>query len=189
MARPRSDHKREAIMDAAIRVFAARGLGAPTAEIAREAKVANGSLFTYFATKTELLNALYIELKSEMAAGGPKDLAPDADVREQMLNLWVRWMDWAARYPERRRTLALLGVSDEISAESRQAGHAAMAGIAKLMERSRANGPMRDVPLPFVVALMSAAADTTIDYIIEDPEHADQHARTGFEALWRMIAS
>jgi AcrR family transcriptional regulator len=38
-------------MSAAIRVIASEGLGAPTATIAKEAGVSNGSLFTYFETK------------------------------------------------------------------------------------------------------------------------------------------
>jgi AcrR family transcriptional regulator len=43
-------------MTAATRVIAAQGLSAPTAVIAREAGVANGSLFTYFETKADLIN-------------------------------------------------------------------------------------------------------------------------------------
>lgn len=30
--------------------------------------------------------------------------------------------------------------------------------------------------------------DTTIDFMIRDPEHADKHRGAGFDALWRMIA-
>ena len=60
MARPRSDEKRSAIMSAAIHVIASQGLGAATATIAKEAGVSNGSLFTYFQTKADLFNQLYI---------------------------------------------------------------------------------------------------------------------------------
>ena len=63
-----------------------------------------------------------------------------------------------------------------------------MAGVRKLLERSRENGPMRDAPLGFVVALMSALADTTIDFMIHDPANADKHCMAGFDALWRMVA-
>ncbi len=55
MARPKSDDKRSAIVSAAIRVIAGQGLGAATATIAKEAGVSNGSLFTYFETKADLL--------------------------------------------------------------------------------------------------------------------------------------
>ena len=64
--RPRSDEKRSAILQAATRVIVMQGLSAPTAGIAKEAGVANGSLFTYFETKTDLFNHPYLELKAEM---------------------------------------------------------------------------------------------------------------------------
>lgn len=62
-----------------------------------------------------------------------------------------------------------------------------MAGIAKLLERSRENGPMRNAPLGFVIALMSALADATIDFMIRDPANAKKHSKAGFDALWRML--
>jgi AcrR family transcriptional regulator len=143
MAKPRSEEKRSAIMAAAVRVIAAQGLGAPTATIAQEAGVANGSLFTYFETKADLFNQLYLELKSELASVSLKGLPVTADLRKQMLHAWSRSMDWAVSNPEKRRALAQLGVSDEITPASREAGHKTMAGIAALLERSRAGGPMR----------------------------------------------
>jgi AcrR family transcriptional regulator len=93
MARPRSDEKRGAIMAAATRVIAAQGLGAATAAIAQEAGVSNGSLFTYFETKADLLNHLYLELKTEMAAAALEGLPPgESGVRTQMQHAWSGWL-------------------------------------------------------------------------------------------------
>jgi AcrR family transcriptional regulator len=188
MARPRSDDRRSAILSAAIRVIAAQGLGAATATIAKEAGVSNGSLFTYFETKADLLNQLYLELKTEMAAAGLDGLPTESDIRVQVLHMWSHWLRWATSCPEKRRTLAHLDVSDDITPESHQAARHALAGVRKLLERSREHGPMRDAPLGFVVALMSALADTPIDFMIDDPANADQHCTAGFDALWRMVA-
>jgi AcrR family transcriptional regulator len=187
MARPRSDDRRNAIMSAAIRVIASQGLGAATATIAEEAGVSNGSLFTYFETKADLMNHLYIELKAEMAAAALDRLPTESDIRKQALHMWSHWLRWATSCPEKRRTLARLGVSDDITPESRQTGRQTMAGIAKLLERSRENGPMRNAPLGFVVALMSAMADATIDFMVTDPANANKHSKAAFDALWRMI--
>jgi hypothetical protein len=63
MARPLSEEKRTAILEATAEVVAMLGVSAPTAKIAKEAGVAEGTLFTYFANKDELLNGLYLELK------------------------------------------------------------------------------------------------------------------------------
>jgi AcrR family transcriptional regulator len=119
-------------MSAAIRVIAARGLGAPTATIAKEAGVSNGSLFTYFETKADLLNQLYVGLKTEMGAAALAGLPIDGDIREQMLHVWTHWLRWATSCPEKRRTLAHLGGSDDINLESHQTASRTMTGIASL---------------------------------------------------------
>src|ERR1700678_4584941 len=103
MPRPRSDDQRAAILDAAALVISVQGLGAATATIAREAGVSNGSLFTYFDTKADLLNQLYLELKTEMGAAAPGGLPVEADVREQLFSLCSGWLRWATAYPERAR--------------------------------------------------------------------------------------
>ncbi|MBS0276092.1 MAG: TetR/AcrR family transcriptional regulator [Proteobacteria bacterium] len=188
MARPLSDVKRTAILAAAARVIAAEGLGAPTAAIAREAGVSNGSLFTYFATKADLLNTLYLDIKSDLAAASLKGVSPKSSVRKQMQQMWSQRIHWAIAAPDKRRALAHLNVSDEITAETREAGHRVMAGIAKLMTDARAKGPMRGTPHGFLVALTNATADATIEFIVTDKRNAAKHIATSFEALWRMIA-
>src|SRR5258708_16603228 len=68
MVRPKSEDKRNAILGAATRLFAERGLtAAPTSEISKQAGVAEGTLFTYFKTKDDLINPLYREIKLELA--------------------------------------------------------------------------------------------------------------------------
>ncbi|HEY1903374.1 MAG TPA: TetR/AcrR family transcriptional regulator [Terracidiphilus sp.] len=187
MPRPRSDAKRSAILEAATRVIVTEGLSAPTAGIAKDAGVANGSLFTYFETKTDLFNQLYLELKSEMAATALKDLPVDEELRKQFFQVWQNWTNWAVSFPEKRQALAQLSVSAEITAENRAAGHKMMANLAELVERSRANGPMRSAPLGFVLALMNSVAEATMDYMTHDPANANKHCKAGFDALWRMV--
>ena len=187
MARPRSEDKRTAIMEAATRVIVAQGLSAPTATIALEAGISNGSLFTYFQTKTDLFNQLYLELKAGMAAAALGGLPAKAGLRGQMFHLWSNWMDWAMSNPEKRRALAQLDVSDEITPATRAAAHKSMAGIAELLERSRASGPMREAPKGFVVAIMNSMAEATMDFMIRDPAKADKHCKVGFDAVWRVV--
>lgn len=187
MARPRSDDKRRAIIVAASRVISSQGLSASTAMIAKEAGVSNGSLFTYFETKADLFNRLYVELKEEIAEVALGELPAESSVRERMFHVWSRWGHWAVSFPEKHRTLAQLSVSDDITPEGLQAGHLAFAGIRELIEQSRANGPMGDTPLNFIAALMSGLAEATIGFMINDPPNAEAHCIRGFGAFWRML--
>jgi AcrR family transcriptional regulator len=188
VARPKSDDKRSAILAAATRVIFRQGLSAPTALIAEEASIAAGSLFTYFATKAALFNQLYLELKEEMATAALEGLPARADVRGQFFHVWSNWMQWAVSHPEHRRVLAQLGVSEEITPATRAAGHQTMAGLASLMEQSRAKGPLHDAPMAFVASIMNSLAEATMDFMIQDPRHAHKHCKLGFEALWRVLS-
>jgi AcrR family transcriptional regulator len=174
-------------MEAATRLIVIHGLSAPTAMIAQEAGVSNGSLFTYFETKADLFNQLYLELKAGMASAVLEGLPAGAELRDQVFHLWSNWMAWAVSNPEKRRALAQLGVSDEITPASRAAAHKTMAGVGELLERSRANGPMRDAPMGFVVAIMNSLAEATMDFMTQDPANAKKHSKVGFDALWRVI--
>ena len=174
-------------MKAAIRIIASQGLGAPTALIAKEAGVSNGSLFTYFATKPDLLNHLYVALKMESAGTALGGLPTRSDLREQMRHMWIHWLHWATAHPDKRRTLAHLSVSEDVTAESRRAGSHAFAGVAELLERSRAGGPMRDAPIGLVAALMTGVAEAAMDVMARDPANADAHCAEAFDAMWRMI--
>ena len=102
-------------------------------------------------------------------------LPTGAEHREQLWSLSQHWMNWAVSYPEKRRALAQLGVSDEITPEIRAAGHKAMAGVAGLLEQIRASGPMRKAPMGFVGAIMNSIAEATIDFMTQDSTHAKQN--------------
>jgi AcrR family transcriptional regulator len=188
VARPKSEDKRNALMTAATQVIAAQGLSAPTAVVAREAGVSNGSLFTYFATKADLFNQLYLELKTAVATASLRGLSIEAPLPEQFSHMWTNWMRWATSNPDKRRALTLLDVSDLITRETRAASHQAMAEVAAMLERARARGPMREAPMEFVVAIMNSLADVTMDFTIKDPANADAHRKVGFDALWRTLA-
>ena len=152
MARLKSEDKRNGLVAAATSVIAAQGLGAPTALIAREARVANGSLFTYFETKADLFNQLFLELKTDMAAASLAGRAAEAPLREQFRLLWDNWMTWATANPDKRRVLALLSVCDEITGPTKAAAQRAMAEIAELVAQARARGPLQDAPAGFAEA-------------------------------------
>lgn len=188
MARPRSKDKRNAIMAAATHVIVSRGLSAPTAAIAQEAGVANGTLFTYFETKADLFNQLYLELKSEMVAVALAGFPDRRKLRDQMFHVWSNWMTWAVSNPEKRRAFQQLDVSEEITPASRRAGHKIMAEIGELLERCRAAGPMRDSTMAFAATLMNSMAEATMDFMVHDSKNADKHCKDGFSAFWRVIA-
>lgn len=189
MARPRSDERRTSILEAATRVISSQGLtAAATSAIAKDAGVSNGSLFVYFDTKTTLLNDLYVQLKKEMGEAAFADLPTSPDPREQLHDVWMRWLAWATTHPDKRRTLAQLEVSEDISAESHTLVRESQRDMAELLERSRAGGPMADVSISFALVVTGAIADATMDALIRDPAGPERRSEAAFEAVWRVLA-
>lgn len=93
MARPKSEDRRNAILEAATRLFAERGLAAaPTSEISKLAGVAEGTLFTYFEKKDDLINALYREIKPELADAMMSDFPRKKTVRTRLQHVWSRFV-------------------------------------------------------------------------------------------------
>src|ERR1700681_4971361 len=120
MARTLSEEKRTAILEAASEVVAMLGVSAPTAKIAKEAGVAEGTLFTYFANKDELLNRLYLELKMDLCAAMMTGYPAGTSVIVRNRHAWDRFIGCASAQPLKRRAMRQLAVSDRITEESKK---------------------------------------------------------------------
>ncbi len=189
MARPKSDDKRLAILDAAVKLFAERGPGStPTAAISMAARVAEGTLFNYFATKEELVNAVYRTLKSEVAESLGRSSPTAADARLRFRHVWDRYIAWGISHPEKFRVLELLDASDSITEESRQIGQAALKEIERVAKDSIRKKRIRNTSLPYLAAVMTTLAETTITFAADNQQSRIDYSSAGFEIFWTGIA-
>ena len=79
------------IMDASIKLFVERGFhGTSTAEIAKTAGVATGTLFHYFKTKEELINRLYVYTKENMLNEISEQYDHKKTFKENIKPLWLK---------------------------------------------------------------------------------------------------
>jgi hypothetical protein len=82
--------KRQAILRAAIRVFAHNGyFSSKVADIAREAGVADGTVYLYFKSKEEILHSIFDRSMEEGIAEGRKLLEGISDPREKLRRIAV----------------------------------------------------------------------------------------------------
>ena len=188
VARQKSEDKRSAILEAATRVFAERGLGAATSAISGAAGIAEGTLFTYFETKDALVNALYRELKLEMAAEMMAGFPRGESVRTRLEHVWNQYVEWGRRNPLRQRTLKQVEVWNGLTKESKKAASAPFAELEKMIEEAERERIVQDLPRRFVEATMGALAETVIELARQDPQRAKVYQKAGFEMLWGGIA-
>jgi AcrR family transcriptional regulator len=143
--------RRTQILDAATRVFASKGFNRATIrDVAQDAGVADGTIYNYFANKTDLLFGLLDRLNDTERRPASLALAAEtsfadyfrAYLRERVEALWSNADLFRAVLPELLANPALRArYFDEVIAPTMALGEAAFAGLA-------ANGMMRNLDLP-----------------------------------------
>jgi AcrR family transcriptional regulator len=187
MARARSPEKRSAILEAAVEEIAKSGLGASTAEIARSAGVAAGTLFTYFASKDELLNELYFELKMEVYARLNGEFPHGASLERRARHVWSSYLHWAIDFPEKRKVSVVLNVSDLITGETRARTAAERGAVDATLSELGSRPALRGLPPGFAAAAMSAMQEATLDFIAKQPKQREQLIERAFQVFWRAL--
>jgi AcrR family transcriptional regulator len=187
VARPLSEQKREAILTSAAELVATMGTGAPTAKIAKGAGLAEGTLFTYFASKDELLNQLYLELKAELSDAMLESYPANGSVRERSRHVWDRFIDWGAAHPIKRNAMRQLSVSERITEDSKRRVGAAFRDVNTMLEQSLADGLLKDQPPAFIGAILEALAETTLEFIARDPQKREQYKQAGLQVFLNII--
>jgi len=187
MAKPKSEDKRNAILSAATQVFAERGLGAPTAAITSAAGIAEGSLFTYFKTKDELINALYRELKLELADAMMSGFPRKQSVRHRLEHVWNGYVQWGVANPDHQKVLKQIQFWGGLTQESKQAGAAPFTEMQRMTEDAVTQRIFKDIPQTLIGATLVALAEMTMDFMVREPEKVEVYRTAGFEMLWAAV--
>lgn len=186
MARPKSDKKREAILEAAMAVFAERGIGhAPTSAISTAAGVAEGTLFTYFKTKDELINELYRELRKEMDRE-MTDYPFTADARTRLRYVWDRYLSLAMRFPKRLKVMQQLRASGRLLKDAEAPNMAIMELLHTTREAAEVGG-LHNASAEFLVLMFRAQAEATVEFIGAHRDLEAESRELGFKLVWRGL--
>lgn len=179
MARPRSDGKRKAILEAALRVFAERGVGnTPTSAISEAAGVAEGSLFTYFTTKAELINELYAEMRREFDRL-LIDLPAQANAQARLRFIWDKFVNLGISQPERLTVIRQIRASGKLLKENERPGAMVLETLGATRDAVTGGG-LHDAPLEFLVLQLRAQAEATVEFILAHPEQEAECREMGF---------
>lgn len=165
-ARPlRADaaRNREALLTAAEEEFAARGLDASIADIARRAGVAKGTVFRHFATKEALATAIAARHAEELTALARR-LRAEPDPEAALLEFLTE----AAGRLQRRRVAVLMTVpapGSELARLQRQVHDE----VVLLVDKARDAGAVRPDITGTDVFLLMCAPVHTVDYLADPP--------------------
>jgi AcrR family transcriptional regulator len=189
MARPRSEDRRASLLDAATKVFAEHGVSAPTSLISKTAKVSEGSFFTYFKTKDELINALYREIRLDLASAVMNGFPRKASVRDRLEHVWTGYVSWGVANPVARKALKHVSMSKVIARTVRAEGGVLFAEVERLQLDAVEQRKLRHLPPVMASQALKALAEMTMDLIEHQPEQARRLKASGFQMLWGALTS
>lgn len=186
MSRPKSEDKKIAILEAALRVFAERGnLGAPTSAISKEAGVAEGTLFTYFKSKDELINGLYRHLRARFDRA-LAEYPYGADAKTRLRYVWDRYIDRHLAQPELLTLLVQLRNSGSL-VEGLGVPSVAMMEMLSVTREVVRGGKFQDAPVGLMVLMVRGQCEAVVDYIQEHPEQEAMSRELGFQVIWNGL--
>ena len=186
MSRTKSDDKRTGILDAALRVFAERGnLSAPTSAISEAAGVAEGTLFTYFKSKDDLVNELYTHLRArfdQILIGYPYE----ADARTRLRYVWDRFIDRHLARPELLTILVQLRSSGRLFKEN-EVPTASMMEMLSVTREVVEGGKFQEAPVELMVLMVRGQCEAVVGYIQAHPSEEALCRELGFQVIWNGL--
>ena len=187
------NNKPEHILQTALRLFAAEGMSVPTAKIAKESGVANGTLFNYFPTKQDLIDALYLATKNEMAqlflAGGADKAG---NLKQTCFVVWNSYVRWAIAHPLKHNVMSLLKTGKVLSPAVRARAEDNFKPLHELVQKGIKKGEIIDLDLEYLYQVMGAQIGVSIDQALARKlkgKALEAHILTGFNIFWRGIAA
>jgi len=187
MARPKSEERRNAILDALTQTIASKGVSASTLAVAKMAGVSEGTIFKHFVTKDELLNSLYAELKLEIAdalmSGFPRRLS----VRSRLQFIWDRYVTWGSEHYVKFRALQQLNLWDGLTDTAKTAGTQQFESIRHIYRDAMEQRLWRPISEQLVGATITAFSEMTVAMIQSNPEMHSEYMETCFEMLWSSL--
>jgi AcrR family transcriptional regulator len=152
------ERKREAVLDAALELFAERGYhGTSVPEVAEAAAVGAGTIYRFFESKEELVNALYRRTKMRLMARLLADHPFGAPARDQFAVFWRRLAQFARLEADAFAFLELHHHSPYLDDESRALERDALTPVAEFLAHARTRGEVRDAPVEVLIAVVWGA--------------------------------
>ncbi|MDX2320681.1 MAG: TetR/AcrR family transcriptional regulator [Moritella sp.] len=157
--------KRTLILDSALALFTVNGFhGTTTAAIAREAKVATGTLFHHFATKEALIEALYFEVKKEFSQGLIQQY--EQNKVPLLADIWVNGVNWLVSHPQKRAFILLCSHSLYFDKKIQLAVWQEVLGFfTELLNAGIKEGTIKDLPIPYLLSTCESILLSTASYV------------------------
>lgn len=181
--------KRTALLEATLALVCNHGFhNTPMAKIAKMAGVSAGTIYLYFDNKQDLIDSLYLEVKSSFTRASFEDYNKNMTIKQGFKKVWKNMAAYKMSHVKEALFLAQCDNSPIISEEVREKGLEHLQPLLELWERGREQNVIRAIS-PYVLYAFAiypisffAAAEDRGEYKLPEKDH-----QPSFEMAWRAI--
>jgi AcrR family transcriptional regulator len=187
--RVRDETKRRAILSGALGLVEQYGLaGLSIDAVAKAAGVGTGTVYVYFANKEALLNALYVEAKCELSREIFEGTGPGVAVKPAFERMCVAYLRYVATHRADVVFIHQFCNSPYVFEPSKEMAGRALAPLVELLERAKAEGLLKGLPVPLMITFLQGTLTEMAAYVASEPKKQQEQrhlevARLCWDAL------
>lgn len=181
--------KEKALLKAILYLVNNKGFHASSmAKIAKMAGISAGTIYLYFENKQDMLDKLYLFIKSEMCEYAFKKHIPDGDIQEEFRKIWYRIAQYKSLHVEEAMFLAFCDISPVVSEEVKEKALTLFDPFLEICRRGQAEGRMRKDSLHLIYAF----SINPLSYLISVKRDkklklSKEQIDTAYEMVWNAI--
>ena len=177
-------------MEASLKLFVERGFhGTSTAEIAKTAGVATGTLFHYFKTKEELINRLYLYTKENMLCEISEQYDDKKTFKENIKELWLKQVYFGINDPYQFQFILTFHCSPYITSLTQEQCETYADNALGIYKNGIEKQKIKEIPFEMLMDYFWGNIIATVGYFEKYPEKLNEKdLNMAFELLWDGIS-
>jgi AcrR family transcriptional regulator len=181
--------KRADILAATLQLISEHGFhGTPMSKVAEQAGVGAGTIYRYFASKEDLIQDLFLEIKREFTANMLTGFDPTASIEQTYRRVWQNTFEYSVQNPEKMVFLEQFHNSPFHTPETEAVTREYLAPMVSVFQAAIETKQIKPIPFEMMTIF---AYDLTIAFakrqIAGTLEMDEDHLKMALQASWDAI--
>lgn len=190
MAQTKDETKRRAIRDAVIADVIENGLGKLSMpRIAKRASVSAGTLYVYYSGKDEMLQSIYLEVKSLLHAAVMDAQSDRHTSSERIRAMWFAMFDFIIEKPKMFAFHESIDMEQVLGKRQNELAADMARDIYQAIESAVGDGTLKPLPIGCLLSILVGPAVYLSRWNFADRKLTEEEVEATFEAIWAGIAA
>ena len=151
----RSGDKKQKILKATMELIAENGLhNTPMSQVSKRSGVSAGAIYSYFKSKEEIINHLYLDLKTEIRDAALENYDINMPYEDRFFLVWHNFLDYLLNNSSKMSFVEQCSTSPLISPEAREEGKRRLAPVQGFVMEGIEAGKFKDIDIELIYSLI-----------------------------------